>query len=64
MPKVGYGYTYCVNAIRYTLGSSQHEDAADAPAAHRQDDLQRVHLLQHAREGCLAARQDHKSGRS
>ncbi len=43
-------------------GSSQHEDTADAPAPHCEDDLQRVHVLQHPGAGRLTPCQDNKSG--
>ena len=46
------------------VGSGQHEDSADAPAPHCQDDLQRVHILQHAGESGLPAGQDNQSGRN
>jgi hypothetical protein len=43
-------------------GSGQYEDPADAVVAHCQDDLQRLHLLQHAGACGLSSRQNYKSG--
>ncbi len=64
---------HCSNLFRYLMrtkglffvgcaGSSQHEDTADAPAPHCEDDLQRVHVLQHPGAGRLTPCQDNQSG--
>ena len=49
-------------SILLGVGPCQHEDPVDAAAAHREDDLQRVHLLQHAGARRLPTRQDNQSG--
>jgi hypothetical protein len=43
-------------------GSGKYENSADAAAAHCQDDLQCVHLLQYTGTCGISSRQNYKSG--